>query len=143
MALLHPRIRQQAINFINDVEKEFGVQLRVTTGLRTFDEQNRLYNQGRTTPGKIVTWVRGGYSYHNYGLAIDVIEIKNKKANWAEKVLIRISSVGIRHGFSWGGDWKKQKDYPHFEITFNYKTSELLKKHEKGKLDGEGYIIFD
>uniref|UniRef100_UPI00117A425C M15 family metallopeptidase n=1 Tax=Gilliamella bombi TaxID=1908521 RepID=UPI00117A425C len=143
ITLLHPRIRQNAVDFINDVEEQFGIQLRVTTGLRTIDEQNRLYEQGRTTSGNIVTWVRGGYSYHNYGLAIDVIEIKDKKVNWDENVLIRISSVGIRNGFSWGGNWKKQKDYPHFEITFGYKASELLEKYNKGELDNEGYIIFD
>ncbi|MWN91399.1 hypothetical protein GQ597_11910 [Gilliamella sp. Pra-s65] len=81
ITLLHPRIRQNAVDFINDVEEQFGIQLKVTTGLRTIDEQNRLYEQGRTTSGNIVTWVRGGYSYHNYGLAIDVIEIKDKKVN--------------------------------------------------------------
>ncbi|MCX8698088.1 M15 family metallopeptidase, partial [Gilliamella sp. B3000] len=143
IALLHPKIRQIAVNFINEVEKEFGIQLRVTTGLRTIEEQNRLYEQGRTTSGNIVTWVKGGYSYHNYGLAIDVIEMKNNNVNWDESVLKKISPVGIRNGFSWGGDWEKQKDYPHFEITFGYKASELLKKHNEGELDNEGYIIFN
>jgi len=68
--LLHPKIRQASINFINDVEDEFGIQLRIIQGYRTIDEQNLLYAQGRTLPGKKVTWVKGGYSYHNYGLAI-------------------------------------------------------------------------
>ena len=75
IALLHPQIRQKAVNFINEVEKEFGIQIRVTTWLRTIEEQNRLYEQGRTTSGFIVTWVIREYSYHNYGLVIDVIEM--------------------------------------------------------------------
>lgn len=75
IALLHPQIRQKAVNFINEVEKEFDIQIRVTTWLRTIEEQNRLYEQGRTTSGFIVTWVIGEYSYHNYGLVIDVIEM--------------------------------------------------------------------
>lgn len=55
IALLHPQIRQKAVNFINEVEEEFGIQIRVTTWLRTIEEQNRLYEQGRTTSGFIVT----------------------------------------------------------------------------------------
>lgn len=35
-------------------------------------EQNSLYAQGRTKPGQVVTWVRGGSNYHNYGLAVDL-----------------------------------------------------------------------
>ena len=38
---------------------------------------------------------------------------------------------------------QQQKDYPHFEIIFGYKASELLKKHNEGELDDEGYIIFN
>lgn len=35
---------------------------------------------------------------------------------------------------------QQQKDYPHFEITFGYKASELLKKYNEGELDDEGYV---
>src|SRR5881397_2564020 len=43
-----------------------GITIRVISGLRTYDEQNDLYAQGRTEPGKIVTNARGGYSNHNF-----------------------------------------------------------------------------
>ena len=48
------------------------VRLRITQALRTWDEQEELYAQGRTKKGKIVTNAKAGYSWHNYGLAIDV-----------------------------------------------------------------------
>lgn len=41
------------------------------SGLRSFDEQATLYAQGRTTPGKIVTNARPGFSSHQYGIAVD------------------------------------------------------------------------
>ena len=44
-----------------------GVYVRVVQGLRTWTEQDALYAQGRTAPGKVVTNVRGGYSWHCFG----------------------------------------------------------------------------
>lgn len=42
-----------------------------TSGLRSLDDQRKLYDQGRVTPGRIVTKARPGLSMHNYGLASD------------------------------------------------------------------------
>lgn len=44
-----------------------------TLGYRTFAEQAKIYFQGRTTPGKIVTNARPGLSCHNYGIAVDLV----------------------------------------------------------------------
>lgn len=41
------------------------------SGYRSFEEQDALYAQGRTTPGDIVTNAKGGESAHNYGCATD------------------------------------------------------------------------
>jgi hypothetical protein len=40
--------------------------------MRSFAEQDALYAQGRTKPGKIVTKARGGFSNHNFGVAFDI-----------------------------------------------------------------------
>ena len=45
----------------------------VTSAYRSSAEQDKLYAQGRTTPGPRVTNARGGQSAHNFGLAIDVV----------------------------------------------------------------------
>lgn len=44
-----------------------------TYGYRTAAEQAKLYFQGRTVPGRIVTNARPGFSVHNYGAAIDFV----------------------------------------------------------------------
>ena len=36
------------------------------------DEQAKVYAQGRTAPGKIVTHAKPGHSNHNFGVAFDV-----------------------------------------------------------------------
>jgi hypothetical protein len=129
---LHPVVQGLAINFINRVEIELGIKLRVTDGLRSFEKQNTLYAKGRTLPGQIVTNAKGGESYHNYGLAIDVVEIRNGKVNWNTN-WTSISLIGLQNGFKWGGNFKNLSDKPHFEMTFGYSISDLLKLYNSGK----------
>ena len=135
---LHPAIRQTVVDFILDVQNK-GINLRVADSYRTVAEQNVLYAQGRTTPGKVVTDVRGGSSYHNYGLAIDVYEIKNGQVVW--DVLPQwVVDIGTGYGFEWGGYWTKPYDPPHFQMTFGYSTNDLLKKANQGDVDEKGYV---
>ena len=46
-------------------------------GLRTMATQQALWDQGRTTPGEIVTNAKPGSSAHNYGMALDVMVLIN------------------------------------------------------------------
>jgi peptidoglycan L-alanyl-D-glutamate endopeptidase CwlK len=124
IATLDIRLQNPARAFINTVEEELGIQLRIVQALRTIAEQDALYSQGRTTPGQIVTKARGGTSYHNYALAIDVVIIKNGQAVWSivPKDVVRIAES---LGFEWGGNWKGFKDYPHFQMTFGKSIKDL------------------
>lgn len=137
---LHPKVREAARKFINAAEAE-GIKLRVTHTLRTIAEQDALYAQGRTAPGKIVTNAKGGRSFHNYGLALDVVEIKDGKALWSNPRWNRIGELGKQYGFKWGGDWQSLKDMPHFEMTFGYTTSQLMAKVNSGKVDSQDYVL--
>lgn len=137
---LHPKLRDIAANFINRSEKELGIKLRITQAMRTILEQNKLYAQGRTEAGKIVTNAQGGFSYHNYGLAIDVVEIKNGKALWSNTNWVNIGSLGKSMGFEWGGDFKSLDDKPHFQLTLGYTTRDLLTISNQGKIQ-DGFVI--
>jgi hypothetical protein len=123
---LDSRIQGLVTKFINESEKQ-GVKLRVTQGLRTIAEQNALYAQGRTTSGKKVTNAKGGQSYHNYGLAFDVVIMRDGKAVW-EVLPNNIAKIATNLGFEWGGNWNSFKDYPHFQMTFGQSISQLQKK---------------
>ncbi len=133
---LHPDLRAQAAAFVNAVEAELGVQVRVTSGLRTFAEQDALYNQGRTTPGNIVTNARAGRSYHNYGLALDVVPMLNGQPQWNSPHWDAIGAIGKRMGFEWGGDFRSLVDKPHFQMTQGMSTRELLDLYNSGQRDG-------
>lgn len=139
---LHPKIRESAKSFILDVQKA-GIVLRINSAYRTFEEQDALYNIGRGKQGRIVTNAKGGYSYHNYGLAIDVQEIKNGKLvshELSDKAFWnKVVPVGKKYGFNWGGAWTSFPDKPHFEKTFGYSCSSLKAKHDEGDM-WQGYV---
>lgn len=115
---LHPVIREDVKRGINEATKQ-GLNLRITSGLRTFAEQHQLYQQGRTTGGSIVTNAAPGQSYHNYGLAFDVVPIVNGQAVWNnDKYWQQAAQIFKKLGFEWGGDFKSIKDKPHFQKSF-------------------------
>ncbi len=137
IAQLHPKIRAKAAEFINRVERETGIKLRLASGFRSIAEQNALYAQGRTKPGSIVTNAKGGSSYHNYGLAIDVVEVRpNGSVNWNTN-WSAIAKIGKEMGFEWGGDWTSIVDKPHFQMSFGKSTSQLLSMYNSGQRSGE------
>lgn len=135
IALLHPSIQSEVSEIYDKICKALtGTSFcRFTHTLRTFKEQNDLYAKGRTAPGQKVTNAKGGESYHNYGLAIDIVIINNGQAVWSrgqdfdgDKIpdWMEVVSIFKSYGWEWGGDWKF-KDYPHFQKTFGYSTKEL------------------
>jgi len=97
-----------------------GLALVVTQGLRSMAEQDQLFAQGRTAPGKIVTNARAGESYHNFGLAFDVLVLDAMgKADWSSgnPGWARAGGVGEDLGLGWGGRWTGLVDLPHFQYT--------------------------
>jgi len=123
---LDPRIQLPTITFINRVCDELGISLRVAQGLRTIQEQDNLYSQGRTRAGPVVTNARGGQSYHNFGLAIDVYIIQpNGAINYDQQVPPAVVDIARQEGFEWGGNWRTFKDYPHFQMTFGQTLQQL------------------
>ncbi|NGP45762.1 M15 family metallopeptidase [Bacillaceae bacterium SIJ1] len=121
---LHPVVEQKK-NELVEKAKNAGIEILITDDFRSFAEQDRLYAQGRTTEGAIVTNAEGGESLHNYGLAIDFalrtasgdviwdLEFdgnQNGEADWMEVVAIAKALE-----FEWGGDWTSIQDYPHFQ----------------------------
>ncbi|GEM58414.1 peptidoglycan L-alanyl-D-glutamate endopeptidase [Flavobacterium columnare NBRC 100251 = ATCC 23463] len=144
---LHPTVREEMVKIINSCNQALQgkAQVRITQGLRTIEEQNKLYAIGRTVKGKKVTNAKGGQSIHNYGFAVDIcLIIEGKTASWDtakdwdnDKVADWYECVKIfaLHGWDWGGNWAKFKDMPHFE-----KKNLTWKQLAKLKLDTSGYV---
>lgn len=108
-----------------------GLTFRVTSTYRSNQEQDKLYAQGRTAPGKVVTNAKAGYSFHNHRVAYDVVPILNGQAVYDVAVLSAIGFYGKQCGLEWGGDWKSFPDNPHFQLTLGYDLSDFI----AGKVD--------
>jgi uncharacterized protein YcbK (DUF882 family) len=132
---LHPSVQCKVKNFINEVESTLKIKLRVVSSYRSFSEQTTLYNKGRTTTGSIVTNAKAGKSYHNYGVAIDVCQIKDGRAIWDESMYKKVAPIGKKNGLEWGGDWTSFVDMPHFQYTNGKSTADLLKLYNENNQD--------
>lgn len=117
--LLKPKVKALALQ-LQKKSKEIGIDIIFTCTLRTKEEQDKLYAQGRTTPGKIVTKARGGDSMHNCAVAFDVCPIVNGKAIWEASLFNKVGKLGMDIGLEWGGSWNKFIDRPHFQYTAGY-----------------------
>lgn len=99
--------------------KRFGIDTLVTCTYRSPQEQDQLYAQGRTMPGKRVTNAKANQSFHQFRVALDVYVAENGKIDWSGTnpkwgTMARIFKA---HGFEWAGEWKRFREMPHFQMT--------------------------
>ena len=129
ITLLHPEVQAIIPKFLEECKKQ-GLIVKITDTVRTEQEQNDLYAQGRTKPGKIVTWVMYPYSNHNWGMAFDICRNDGKGAYYdADGWFKKVGQVGKKFGLMWGGDWQDSPDKPHFELTKYGSTTSLARKY--------------
>lgn len=128
---LDARVQGPASRFLKRTYDELCIKLRVAEALRSIKDQDKLYAQGRTQPGNIVTWTRGGSSFHNYGLAIDVYLLNDDGTiDLVNELPPEVVEIALQEGFEWGGNWTPEKrDPPHFEMTFGQTLQQLKTQH--------------
>ncbi len=110
-----PELARKVLQILEIANRE-GFDLLVSQGFRSVAEQNKLYAQGRTTRGKIVTNARGGQSNHNFGTAVDFCFIVGGQPSWDERLYKNIGRWARIVGLKWGGNWRSFKDLPHVEL---------------------------
>ncbi|HYF28577.1 MAG TPA: M15 family metallopeptidase [Baekduia sp.] len=118
-----------------------GITVMLTCTYRSPEEQARLYAQGRTAPGKVVTNAKPGKSRHNAETpqgdpaaeAFDVVPLRFGKPVWGTagdgvdenpdddhkddmEVWQRVGAHGKAVGLEWAGDWKSFREFPHFQL---------------------------
>lgn len=156
--LVHPKLVDEVDSIYTDICAALSgsAMCRFAYTLRTFKEQADLFAIGRTKPGKKVTQAGPGLSMHNYGLAVDIVLVKDAdgngsfetaswdmksdfdkdgKADWMEVV-----TIFKQYGWAWGGDWKFF-DAPHFEKPMGYSVRQLLDLYNRKKVDANNYVI--
>jgi len=126
-----------------------GIELLVTCTYRSFEEQDALYKQGRTSPGRIVTGAQAGSSFHNVRRALDVAILRPDTGvldwEWLDepesKVYWRIlREIGEAQGLHWGGDWDRP-DKPHFEDQFCSPCGEIVGPRDARHFSESGLCV--
>nr|DAM65662.1 MAG TPA: L alanyl D glutamate peptidase endolysin [Caudoviricetes sp.]DAQ44275.1 MAG TPA: L alanyl D glutamate peptidase endolysin [Caudoviricetes sp.] len=126
---VHPNL----VNFMTELIKISPWNFKITAGVRTAEEQNRLYQKGRSAPGAKVTNVDGYKLKSNHqikfdglGYATDIGVIVNgeykgtwKDFHYYQDIYNVAKEKGLleKYGIEWGGNcWKSFKDAPHWQI---------------------------
>lgn len=110
---LHPKFKNLFIQFINEIIK-MGYDVIITSGYRSIEKQNQLHSIDNRNP-------IGGQSYHNYGLAIDIVLRKGsklfgkgtKKEDW---LATGIPQLADKLQLYWGGNIPGYYDPVHFDV---------------------------
>lgn len=123
---LRPDVRRKCALLL-DRCTALGLDLLVTQTWRSTEEQAELWAQGRTAPGRIVTYARPGTSNHEHvengqpaSLAFDVAFVEGRDSNGKPLEVVWdgpwdvVGAIGEWCGLKWGGRWMKP-DRPHFE----------------------------
>lgn len=112
VGLLCPRFYQKVQVALIDCRAQ-GLQLSVFEGYRTPQRQAWLYAQGRSREGKIVTNAKEWSSWHNFGLAVDVV-FKDPKGQWTwSGDYDLVEKLFVKQGLEKGPRW----EHAHFELT--------------------------
>lgn len=93
---------------------EQGFDVKIICGTRTYGEQDALYKKRPK-----VTNARGGYSWHNFGLAFDfgIFSPVGKKYIEESPLYAELGKLARSiDNAEWGGDWKSFKDEPHIQM---------------------------
>jgi peptidoglycan L-alanyl-D-glutamate endopeptidase CwlK len=125
---LHPRLQAKAEELKALCKKE-GLNIGIGECFRSVAEQDKLYAQGRTTPGNIVTNAKGSTysSQHQWGIAFDFF--KNVKGHEYDDTAFfnKVGALAKSIGLAWGGDWKSPVDKPHLYLPDWGSTTTKLK----------------
>jgi D-alanyl-D-alanine carboxypeptidase len=111
----HPDFGPKLDAFRDLLRNQYGLDTTIGLGGRTMDQQAKLYAQGRTAPGPIVTNAPPGSSYHNFGAAADIIP-KNMSEKDAAGVIKQAFAENPDVGLTWGGSFKNLYDPFHVQL---------------------------
>lgn len=145
LTVLYPRfaelIQQLAANC-----RARGADYYAISGERTWEEQAKIWAQGRSTPGPIVTKSPPGTSYHNYAIAADFCFDKDKtreglQPDWQFESYRILAEEARKLGLESGFWWTKFPDAPHVQLPLSkvgLKLSDLRSAYNAG---GKGAVF--
>lgn len=116
-------VKRAALDFL-EAARGGGLEVLIYCTLRPLSEQARLYEVGRSVPGKILTNARPGDSLHNpdalgKAWAFDAVPLLHGKPVWDDVAMLdAMGWLGESFGLEWAGRWRgRLRERVHFQIT--------------------------
>lgn len=134
LELLAPKLKE-AVKFCIAECRQFNVH--VFEAWRSPERQLKLYNQGRTAPGKKVTNAYPMFSMHQYGLSVDcAFKDKNNQWTW-EGPWDEVTKIFLKNGFDKPPTFEKA----HFQMSEGFHISAIKDLTDKHTLLGMWQVI--
>lgn len=115
LSTLLPKAQNAIRDWLNKATYEAlkdGLVIKIIDGTRSYAEQDKLYAKKPK-----VTNAKGGYSWHNFGLAADFGVFANGKYLTDDSFYNKYGKLSREiTGLEWGGDWKSFVDFPHLQL---------------------------
>lgn len=123
ISTLTPDTQERVVQLLSAAEERYGYKLKVVSARRSCEEQAKLYAQGRTAPGKVVTNAKGCMSWHVLGRAVDIAFVS---PNPTAQDWDNLGEIGESLGFKWGKRFSGTlNDLPHFEYHPGVKIEQV------------------
>jgi peptidoglycan L-alanyl-D-glutamate endopeptidase CwlK len=130
---LHPVFAYKIAKLVKTRENA-GHNIILTSGFRSWEQQEELYNSGETTAPP-------GSSLHNYGMAVDlnedgILKMATSASTWRNSGIV---SDAENMGMRWGGDFNNY-DPVHFDYMKKYDINLLKGLYQNGHLVQKKYV---
>lgn len=145
LSRLYPPFAEKVREFVLQA-RDAGMAVGIFEGLRTVERQQELYAKGRDQAGKVidktkvVTNAPPGSSFHNYGLAVDLVfdgdEVRpGWQWSWSNQHPWRkLAEMGRSLSLEAAYFWRTFPEAAHFQMTYGFKHTELLALYHEGGL---------
>jgi peptidoglycan LD-endopeptidase CwlK len=129
VTLLYPPFKLMLESALEEAHKQ-GLMAYPFETYRFPERQTHLYAQGRTAPGKIITNAKAGFSWHQYGVAVDLVFDKDPSTRAIEWTweggyadehgdnYDKLAKIVKSYGLEWLGDLNIER--AHFEKKFGF-----------------------
>lgn len=147
LSLLHPELRKKVEKLLESC-RAAGIAVYIFEGLRSIERQRELYAKGRNAAGvvidkkAVVTNAKPGSSYHNYGLAVDLVfdgDTEKPGVQWTwdnSKPWAKMGALSEAAGLEWAGRWKTFPEMPHSQLKIpGIGIHELQEFYRNGGMD--------
>lgn len=127
--LIYPPLFDRLQAMLEQLHSQGAVYFAVS-GFRSYQAQEALWSQGRSTPGQRVTNAHAGESPHCFGIAVDFvrdghIETPGLQPDYRPALYAELGVAAKLCGLAWGGDFANLPDMPHVQLA-RYVTADQL-----------------